>query len=78
MERGDTAIDEKILHLLNVEIETLTRAQHKNVVNLIEYNDRAILTKKDKSQMEVIMIVLELAPGGELFDIIAGTGGFGE
>ena len=41
-------------------------------------NENAVLTKRDGQKVNVILIVLELAQGGELFDIIAGTGSFTE
>jgi hypothetical protein len=43
---------------------------------LIEWNDSAILKKKDGAGIKVIMIVLELAEGGELFDVVSATGKF--
>lgn len=77
MEKGNQHED-RILQLLEDEVKTLQTAAHPNVVNLIQYNANTALKKRDSSPVPVIMIVLELAQGGELFDIIAGTGPFSE
>jgi len=66
------------MKLLHDEISTLKAAQHPNIVNLVAMNADAELKKRDGQGVKVIMIVLELAQGGELFDIIAGTGAFDE
>jgi len=47
-------------------------------VNLIEYGKDGIVEKRGGVKEPVIYIVLELAPGGELFDYVATTGRFSE
>lgn len=78
MERSNPELDERVLTLLHDEITTLQAAQHPNIVNLIAMNPDAQLKKRGGQVVKVIMIVLELAQGGELFDIIAGTGNFAD
>ena len=48
--------------------------KHPNIVNLVEYNEDAVITKSSGATYEALVIILELAQGGELFDYVA-TGG---
>ena len=57
------------------EIESLKQIRHQNVMKLYAYNLNARYpSKDDKTQKETtvdtILLVLEYAPGGELFDIL--------
>ena len=58
------------------EVEAMSKLQHENVLQTIEYGEGTY--KKKNGSKTVDYIVLELAKGGELFDFIAMTGRFEE
>lgn len=60
------------------EVEAMSRVAHPNVLRLLAVHDELEYTKKDGSSKKVILIVLELATGGELFDFMMYTGCFSE
>lgn len=76
-------IDMAKLHrkaMINVyrEVEAMSRVSHSNVLRLLSVHDDVPYPKKDGSSKQVIVIVLELATGGELFDFMMYTGCFSE
>ena len=52
--------------------------KHPNIVNLVDYFEDIEYTKKNGGQYKVVAIVLELVPGGELFEYLLNTGKFSE
>jgi len=61
------------------EIEIMQEISHPNIICLLEYSDKGVLTKDSgSSTSDVVYLALELATGGELFDFIAQTGSFSE
>lgn len=63
------------------EITAMTKLQHPNVIKLIEYNPNATYSNGSNSnekETNNILLVLELATGGELFEFLAFTGCFEE
>jgi serine/threonine protein kinase len=52
------------------EIESLKQIRHPNVLKLYAYNLNAKYPTKTKEKIDTILLVLEYAPGGELFDIL--------
>ncbi|KAK1945456.1 CBL-interacting serine/threonine-protein kinase 9 [Phytophthora citrophthora] len=66
--------------MINVyrEVEAMSRVSHTNVLRLLSVHDDVPYPKKDGSNKQVIVIVLELATGGELFDFMMYTGCFSE
>jgi len=52
------------------EITSLKKVNHKNVLKLNAYNLNCEYPEKNGSTLDTIMLVLELATGGELFDIL--------
>lgn len=77
-------IDTAKLHcktMINVyrEVEAMSRVSHTNVLRLLAvHNDVSYVKKDGTSSKQVIVIVLELATGGELFDFMMYTGRFSE
>ncbi|CAI5718392.1 unnamed protein product [Hyaloperonospora brassicae] len=77
-------IDRAKLHrkaMINVyrEVESMSRVSHANVLRLLAVHDGLLYPKRDgSSSKQVIVIVLELAAGGELFDFMMYTGCFSE
>ncbi|CAI5701683.1 unnamed protein product [Peronospora effusa] len=77
-------IDVAKLHrkaMINVyrEVEAMSRVSHFNVLRLLSVHDDVPYPKRDgSSSKQVIVIVLELATGGELFDFMMYTGCFSE
>lgn len=60
------------------EIETLSKINHPHIVNLIEFLPNVDYVKKNGTVKKVTAIVLELAPGGEVFEFLFRTGRFSE
>lgn len=60
------------------EIEILSSLRHPNIVNLVEFYESVDYIKKTGDSYKVVAIVLELIPGGELFEYIASSGRFTE
>ena len=52
------------------EIETLKCLRHENIIRLLAYNLNAKYPDRNKQSRDVILLVLEYAAGGELFDIL--------
>jgi len=52
------------------EIEALKQIRHPNVMKLYAYNLNAKYPTKGNEKVDTILLVLEYAPGGELFDIL--------
>lgn len=70
-----TEQDRSVIH---GEIETMQRLSHANILKLIDCDWNATYKKKNGKSYSAIILVLELAPMGELFDFIASTGAFDE
>nr|CCA26008.1 CBLinteracting serine/threonineprotein kinase putati [Albugo laibachii Nc14] len=68
----------KSLTNISREIEAMSRINHPNVLKLIEVFDNLKYWKKNGSYRDVVLIVLELANGGELFAYMMYTGAFSE
>jgi len=66
------------LKTIRSEIEVLTNLRHPNILNLIEFYESIDYVKKNGESYKVVAIVLELIPGGELFEYIASSGRFSE
>ena len=60
------------------EVEKLASLQHNFILNVVETAKEGVMKKDDGKQKSVIYVVLELAPGGEMFDFLMETGKFGE
>lgn len=60
------------------EITAMTKIDHVNCLKMKEVLWNATYTKKNGKKLDVILIVLELATGGELFEFLSYTGYFGE
>lgn len=74
LKKDNPHLDKKLLDLVVTEVNTMKELKHPNIVNLVEYNENATVTKNSGITYEALIIVLELATGGELFDYVA-TGG---
>jgi len=66
------------LKTLQKEITVLSTLKHTNIVNLIEYVESGDYVKKNGKSYKALGIVMELVPGGELFEYVADTGRFAE
>jgi len=60
------------------EIAAMSQIEHPNVLRMKEVDWECIYTKKNGKKQNVILIVLELATGGELFEFLSYTGCFEE
>jgi len=72
--------DHPSLNLKNLqkEIAVMSSLSHPNIVNLIEFIESAEYVKKNGLKYKVLAIVMELVPGGELFEYVADSGRFSE
>lgn len=55
---------------VRTEIEALKQIQHPNILRLLAYNLNARYPERNGVNRNVILLVLEYMPGGELFDIL--------
>jgi len=76
--KGDPSLDKKFLDMMHEEVSVMRNMHHKNLINIVDYNEHGQKIKKNGDKVDVIYIVLELAPGGELFDYVAISGKFSE
>lgn len=60
------------------EIGAMTKIDHPNVLRMKEVDWDCTYTKKNGKQQNIILVVLELATGGELFEFLSYTGFFEE
>lgn len=64
---------------LEIELEAMESVKgHENVVTMVSVDRNAKYPKKRGGTRDIILLVLELANGGELFDYLMYTGGFDE
>lgn len=52
------------------EVEILKKLKHPNITNLIAFDTKAIYTKKNGTQLERSVIVMDLAEQGTLFEFL--------
>lgn len=70
--------DPASLRQVHREIAAMQRLSHDNVIRMLEVDPEASYTQRDGSSYDIILVVLELATGGELFDYLSLTGPFDE
>ncbi|KAM3141059.1 hypothetical protein pb186bvf_006860 [Paramecium bursaria] len=66
------------IHSLSTEINALRQLSHSNITRMISYNQAMLYQRKNGQQLERVVLVLEYASGGELFDYLHKTGPFSE
>lgn len=71
--KRDICIDE----VLSTELKTMAKLKHHGILNLVDQGT-GLQENPKKGTKEVTYIILELAEGGELFDIIAMSGPYAE
>ncbi|RHY88352.1 hypothetical protein DYB26_008004 [Aphanomyces astaci] len=71
-------LTQKAILNLYREIESMKRVQHPNVMRLLAVSNDVDYPKKKGGSEKVVLVVLELATGGELFDFMMYTGSFSE
>lgn len=65
-------------HLVQREIDAMLHLKHENVLCIKEVNYNAEYPKKNGKFVRLVLIVIEFAAGGELFEYLAATGPFDE
>jgi len=65
-------------NIVENEISVMKELDHPNIIRLLDQSFDAIYTNKTGREIKVYYLALELAPVGELFDIIKETGSFSE
>jgi serine/threonine protein kinase len=56
----------------------MTKLEHENILRMKEVDWDATYTKKNGKEVKIILVVLELATGGELFEFLSYSGFFEE
>lgn len=56
--------------MVSTEINSLKKVDSPYVLKLFAYNLRCQYPQKDGTSFDTVLLVLELSPGGELFDIL--------
>lgn len=59
---------------IRTEIECMKRVKHKNVIRLLAHDYNCKYPGKDGKFEETVLMVLEYAPGGDLYDILFYSG----
>jgi|JI9StandDraft_2_1071091.scaffolds.fasta_scaffold316110_2 serine/threonine protein kinase len=77
-DKGTSAEAEEAMKQIMNEVEKLASLQHNFILNVVETAKEGVMKNDDGKQKSVIYVVLELAPGGEMFDFLMETGKFGE
>jgi serine/threonine protein kinase len=76
---GDAAgIPPELIKQVEHEVAAMQKIEHGNIIKLKAVDWDIEYTKKNGSKLRVILVVLELATGGEMFDYLAFTGAFEE
>lgn len=63
---------------LRNEFSIMKNLSSPSIINLIEFQDAALLQKCNGENRNAIFLALELASGGELFEFLYHTGRFSE
>ncbi|KAG9415159.1 hypothetical protein AC1031_008585 [Aphanomyces cochlioides] len=71
-------LSQKAILNLYREIESMKRVDHPNVMRLLAVFNDVEYPKKKGGAEKIVLVVLELATGGELFDFMMYTGSFSE
>uniref|UniRef100_A0A6A7G7B6 non-specific serine/threonine protein kinase n=1 Tax=Hirondellea gigas TaxID=1518452 RepID=A0A6A7G7B6_9CRUS len=71
-------LQDTALRQVKAEIQAMSKIQHENVIRLLDYSFDAQYPKSDGTVVDVMLVVLELASGGEFFDFLSYTGRFPE
>ncbi|ETO31967.1 maternal embryonic leucine zipper kinase [Reticulomyxa filosa] len=70
MAKADQSWSQEQTKQVIIEIEALKKVRHQNVIKLYAYNLNAKYPMKNNERLDCILLVLEYAPAGELFDIL--------
>ena len=76
--RRDDKFDDKTIEQIKTEITILKNIKHSNIVRLFAYNMKGKYPERDESKRDVIFLVMEYMPGGELFDLLYCTNALSE
>jgi len=60
------------------EIDALAVLSHKNIIKMFDVDWDCKYPQKNGKFKEILLLIIELAEGGELFDILSLTGAFSE
>lgn len=76
--KRDKDTDTKIKEYIETEVKIMRSLNHKHIVNIIDYSDKASFIRTDGKEFSVCYIALELANNGEFFDLVNLTESFNE
>jgi len=78
LQASKLALNESSRKQVEAEITAMAKVQHPHVIRLKHVEWEAKYTKKNGKTQDVMLVVLELATGGELFEFLQHTGSFEE
>lgn len=59
------------------EVTSIKKLSHPNIINIVDFIPEATIEKSSGSKNKVILIIVEeIAPGGELFYFVSNSGPF--
>lgn len=73
-----SVMDKSALKQVEGEIQAMAAIKHPNVLQLKDFNYAADYPKKNGKVVKLMLVVLECAKGGELFEFLSATGQFEE
>ena len=61
------------------EVTNIKKLSHPNIINIVDFVPEATIEKSSGSKHKLILIIVEeIAPGGELFYFVSNSGPFSE
>lgn len=78
LKKKEMGLTSDVIRQVEREIHAMQMIQHPNVLQLKDVQWDCMYEKKNGTKIPVILVVLELATGGELFDFLSFTGPFEE
>jgi serine/threonine protein kinase len=77
---NDPKFDKSCVEIIETEVKAMSKLNHPNIVNIVEYIPKAKVEKIDKGTGYDVacVIVEEVATGGELFYYVKNSGYFQE
>jgi serine/threonine protein kinase len=76
---SDPNFNQKCVEVVETEAYAISKLNHKNIVNIVEYIPTAKVEKEDGTSYDVVCVIVEeCAAGGELFFYVKNSGYFKE
>jgi len=76
--KNKSKMNKQVQKQVEREIAAMSKLDHLNILRMKDVDWNATYTKKNGKKVDIILVVLELATGGELFEFLSYTGFFEE